>query len=110
MHPPIHTVMRLVENDMNYNGIKIPKGHFLCSGITVGHYNEAKFPEPHLFKPERHSIAEDGGEWTIGGVDIAQKSARNLYLPFGAGSSHINIQVVIAVSVNISPLFKTRLL
>lgn len=87
MHPPIHTVMRLVEQDMKTeDGLVVPKGHFLCSGITVGHYNEEKFPDSGRFIPERHAInAGESGEWTIGGVDIAQKSARNFYLPFGAG-------------------------
>jgi sterol 14-demethylase len=87
MHPPIHTVMRLVERDMKTEeGLTIPKGNFLCSGITVGHYNETKFPDPYRFYPERHALdTGDAGEWTIGGVDIAQKSAKNFYLPFGAG-------------------------
>jgi len=86
IHPPIHTVMRLVEQNLSFSGYDIPKGHFLCSGITVGHMNKTRFPEPEVFRPERHALQEaDAGEWTIGGVDIAQKSARNHYLPFGAG-------------------------
>lgn len=87
MHPPIHTVMRLVEKDMQTpDGLTIPQGHFLCSGITVGHYEASKFADPLVFRPERHALsAEESGEWTINGVDVAQKSARNHYLPFGAG-------------------------
>ncbi|KAJ3380334.1 Lanosterol 14-alpha-demethylase [Lobulomyces angularis] len=108
IHPPIHTVMRLVEQDLNYNGLTIPKGNFLCSGITVGHLDEVKYPDPLKFDPSRHVLLEESGEWTIGNVDIQQKSARNLYLPFGAGRhrcigehfAFIQLKTIVATIVN----------
>ncbi|KAI9335476.1 cytochrome P450 [Obelidium mucronatum] len=86
LHAPIHTIMRLVENDVEHKGMIIPKGHFICAAPQVSHLTESKFPEPYKFDPLRHMGSDEGsGEWTINGVDIAQKSARSLFLPFGAG-------------------------
>ncbi|KAJ3016662.1 UNVERIFIED_CONTAM: Lanosterol 14-alpha-demethylase [Siphonaria sp. JEL0065] len=86
LHTPIHTIMRLVENDVEHKGYTIPKGHFICAAPQVSHLTESKFPEPYKFDPLRHMGSDEGsGEWTINGVDIAQKSARSLFLPFGAG-------------------------
>ncbi|KAJ3120360.1 Lanosterol 14-alpha-demethylase [Physocladia obscura] len=87
LHTPIHTIMRFVENDVEYKGLIIPKGHFVCAAPQVSHLTESKFPEPYKFDPLRHLGSDEGsGEWTINGVDIAQKSARSLFLPFGAGN------------------------
>ncbi|KAJ3046631.1 Lanosterol 14-alpha-demethylase, partial [Rhizoclosmatium hyalinum] len=86
LHAPIHTIMRLVENDVEFKGMTIPKGNFVCAAPQVSHLTESKFPEPYKFDPLRHMGSDEGsGEWTINGVDIAQKSARSLFLPFGAG-------------------------
>ncbi|KAJ3154064.1 Lanosterol 14-alpha-demethylase [Geranomyces michiganensis] len=90
LHSPIHSVMRLVIQDVEYKGYTIPKGHFLCGSPSVSQYDPAKFPNPEKFDPSRWetpAAGEDGnvGEWNINGVDIAQKSARSSFLPFGAG-------------------------
>ncbi|KAJ3066734.1 Lanosterol 14-alpha-demethylase [Podochytrium sp. JEL0797] len=86
LHTPIHTIMRLVENDVEHKGMTIPKGHFVCAAPQVSHLTESKFPNATQFDPWRHMGSDEGsGEWTINGVDIAQKSARSLFLPFGAG-------------------------
>ncbi|KAJ3043887.1 Lanosterol 14-alpha-demethylase [Rhizophlyctis rosea] len=86
LHPPIHTVMRLVVKDVEFKGYTIPEGHFLCGSQGVSHMDPARFPEPEKFDPKRHMLnEEDAGEWTINGVDIAQKSAKSHFLPFGAG-------------------------
>ena len=86
LHPPIHTVMRKVEKDVSFKGYTIPKGHFLCVAPSVSQLDENRFPDPYAFKPGRFMNNDEGaGEWTINGVDIAQKSARSHFLPFGAG-------------------------
>ncbi|KAI8616458.1 cytochrome P450 [Chytriomyces sp. MP71] len=86
LHAPIHTIMRLVENDVQHKDYVIPKGHFICAAPQVSHLTESKFPEPLKFDPVRHVGSDEGaGEWTINGVDVAQKSAKSLFLPFGAG-------------------------
>ncbi|KAI8853223.1 cytochrome P450 [Chytridium lagenaria] len=86
LHAPIHTIMRKVEEDIEYKGQTIPKGHFLCAAPQVSHLDETRFPDPEKFDPYRHLNSDEGtSEWTINGVDIAQKSARSHFLPFGAG-------------------------
>ncbi|KAJ3117600.1 Lanosterol 14-alpha-demethylase [Phlyctochytrium bullatum] len=86
LHAPIHTIMRKVEEDIEYKGQVIPKGHFLCAAPQVSHMDENRFPDPEKFDPYRHVNSDEGSsEWTINGVDIAQKSARSHFLPFGAG-------------------------
>lgn len=42
----------------------------------TSHLDADKFPNPTKFDPTRHVDAAEGGEWTFGGVDIAQKSAK----------------------------------
>ncbi|RKO85284.1 cytochrome P450 [Blyttiomyces helicus] len=86
LHPPIHTVMRLVVNDVEHKGYTIPAGSFLCGSQAVSQMDPARFPDPEKFDPRRHLGSEEGsGEWTINGVDVAQKSAKSHFLPFGAG-------------------------
>jgi sterol 14-demethylase len=86
LHPPIHTMMRKVEKDLTYKGYTIPKGHFICGAPSVSQLDSKRFPEPMKFNPNRFSNSDEGsGEWTINGVDVAQKSAKSHFLPFGAG-------------------------
>ena len=86
LHPPIHTIMRKVEKDLSYKGVTIPKGHFICGAPSVSQLDPSRFPQPEAFMPKRFINNDEGsGEWTINGVDLAQKSARSHFLPFGAG-------------------------
>jgi cytochrome P450 len=86
LHAPIHTIMRKVEEDVEYKGYTIPKGHFLCVSPQVSQMDEVRFPDAKKFDPYRHVNSDEGaGEWTINGVDVAQKSAKSHFLPFGAG-------------------------
>jgi cytochrome P450 len=87
LHSPIHSIMRKVERDVTYKGMTIPAGHFLCAAPSVSQLDETRFPEPEKFIPSRFMNNDEGsGEWTINGVDIAQKSAKSHFLPFGAGT------------------------
>ncbi|KAI9337046.1 cytochrome P450 [Zopfochytrium polystomum] len=86
LHAPIHTIMRKVEEDVVYKDFVIPKGHFLCASPQVSQSDPAYWPDPDRFDPYRHmNSTEEQSEWTINGVDVAQKSARSPFLPFGAG-------------------------
>ncbi|KAJ1548241.1 Lanosterol 14-alpha-demethylase [Nowakowskiella sp. JEL0078] len=86
LNPPIHTVMRRMIKNTDYKGFTIPKGHNICGCASVSQLDEVRFQNPETFDPNRHINSTEGsGEWTIGGVDIAEKSAKSHFLPFGAG-------------------------
>ncbi|KAI8904122.1 cytochrome P450 [Gorgonomyces haynaldii] len=86
LHAPIHTIMRKVEKEIEFKGHTIPVGDFLCGSAQFSQMDEERFPDAEKFMPERFmNNTEGSGEWTINGVDIAQKSARSHFLPFGAG-------------------------
>ncbi|KAI8823610.1 cytochrome P450 [Fimicolochytrium jonesii] len=109
LHPPIHTIMRLVMRDVKYKGYTIPAGHFIAGSPAVSQMDPARFPDPEKFDPTRFTASADEGsaEWTINGVDIAQKSARSNFLPFGAGRhrcigeafAYVQIKTIIALFV-----------
>jgi cytochrome P450 len=94
LHPPIHTIMRKVEKDLTYKDMTIPKGHFICGSPSVSQLDPVRFPQPEAFMPKRFINNDEGsGEWTINGVDLAQKSARSHFLPFGAGKYFFSFQM-----------------
>lgn len=89
LHPPIHTVMRKVEAELEFKGYKIPPGHFLCGSAAFSQLDETRFENPTVFDPSRFSnVTEGNGEWSMNAANIAQKSAKSHYLPFGAGTAH----------------------
>jgi cytochrome P450 len=86
LHAPLHTLMRKVESELDYKGMKIPPGNFLCASPQFSQLNSERFTIPEKYEPTRFTNSTEGdGEWTINGVNIAQKSARSHFLPFGAG-------------------------
>ena len=87
LHPPIHTVMRKVEKDVVFkNQFNIPKGHFLCGSQAFSQLDPERFPDPFTFEPSRFiDNSEGNGEWSLLTANVAQKSARSHFLPFGAG-------------------------
>ena len=87
LHPPIHTVMRKVEKDISFkDSFTIPKGHFLCGSQAFSQLDPERFPDPQVFEPSRFiDNSEGSGEWSLLTANVAQKSARSHFLPFGAG-------------------------
>ncbi|TPX35246.1 hypothetical protein SmJEL517_g02250 [Synchytrium microbalum] len=85
LRPPIFQIMRTVLRDVEYKGYIIPKGHTICSSPAVSQLDPEKYPDPLKFDPTRHLEAAPSGEWKLTNFDIAEKSARSHYLPFGAG-------------------------
>ncbi|KAJ3126079.1 Lanosterol 14-alpha-demethylase [Nowakowskiella sp. JEL0407] len=86
LNPPIHTVMRKMTKTVQYKEFTIPKGHNICGCASVSQLEESRFPNPEQYDPYRHINSTEGvAEWTLNGVDIAEKSAKSHLLPFGAG-------------------------
>ncbi|KAH8398726.1 hypothetical protein KR222_001291, partial [Zaprionus bogoriensis] len=76
MHPPVPLVGRKLQSDFKYNHSKlgagvIPAGTEVLMGIIGTQNNPEIFPEPLLFKPERHASGE--------------RLANFAYVPFSAG-------------------------
>lgn len=87
INPPIIAIMRKVIQDVQYKDYIIPAGNYVCSSPAVGQHDERLYPEPKKFDPYRFFKKNESGasEWVYGGFDVAEKSAKSNYLPFGAG-------------------------
>lgn len=108
LHPPIHTVMRKVEKTIQFKEFVIPPGHFLCGSQAFSQLDPVRFPDPTKFEPKRFNNNTDGTEeWSLSAVNIAQKSAKSHFLPFGAGRhrcigeafAYIQIKSIVALFV-----------
>ena len=67
------------DEDLDYCGIKIPRGTTMSQSGYLLHMNPDAFPEPHEFHPERFLADE-----AYAGVDAAE--AQKHAVPFGRGS------------------------
>lgn len=73
--PPLIQVMRKVMVDMDCNGYKIPKGHYIAISPSATHHIPTLWTNPSDFNPERFN-----------GTDAEEsKGGQYPYLPFGAG-------------------------
>ena len=88
LRPPIVVILRKVIKDIEYKGYTIPAGHYIGGSPAVSQLDEEQYKDAEKFDPYRHfnKPDEEKSEWTINGVDIAEKSAKSHYLPFGAGA------------------------
>ncbi|ODQ51833.1 sterol 14alpha-demethylase [Saitoella complicata NRRL Y-17804] len=90
MHPPLHSIMRLVKAPIQVPGsdIIIPEGHFLMAAPGVTAVDPAHFPNPNTFTADRWSKKSadvDIEEKIDYGYGLVSKGAASPYLPFGAG-------------------------
>ena len=53
MHPPLSTLIRVVEQDFNYKGTIIPKGYRVVMSPGVAHKIAEVFPDPEKFDIHR---------------------------------------------------------
>mmetsp|Transcript_109276 Transcript_109276/g.204973 ORF Transcript_109276/g.204973 Transcript_109276/m.204973 type:complete len:502 (-) Transcript_109276:130-1635(-) len=53
MHPPLMLLMRTVEEDVPFNGYKIPRGSMVAVSPTVAGKLPEIFPNPDVFEPMR---------------------------------------------------------
>jgi len=73
LYPPGFIVDRVVENDCEINGIKIPKGIAVNFPIAGIHNDPEHWPEPEKFDPERFT------------ADNKSKRHPYAFIPFGMG-------------------------
>lgn len=113
LHPPLHSVMRKVMQDMHIPGTNyvIPEGYYVLAAPGVSAKDEANFPEPEKFLPKRWATSpmanEDNDEKVDFGYGLVSKGAKSPYLPFGAGRhrcigeqfAYVQIGVLIATFV-----------
>ena len=53
IHPPLSTLIRVVEEEFHYNGYVVPKGHRVVMSPGVAHKIAEVFPEPEKFDMHR---------------------------------------------------------
>ncbi|XP_034109440.1 cytochrome P450 4d8 [Drosophila albomicans] len=76
MHPPVPVLGRTLKNDFKYthstlgDGV-IPAGSEVIMGLIGMHHQEKYFPEPEVFRPDRH--------------DHEERTSSYAYVPFSAG-------------------------
>jgi cytochrome P450 len=55
LYPPIHIGNRIVAEDLEFQGYRIPAGRRLVYSIYLTQRHPEYWPEPEIFRPERHT-------------------------------------------------------
>ncbi|MGB8214736.1 MAG: cytochrome P450 [Anaerolineales bacterium] len=71
LYPPIHVGNRLSAEDLSFCGYDIPKGSRVMVSIYATHHDDAQWPKPERFDPDR---------FAPGNLHVPYS-----YLPFGGG-------------------------
>ncbi|MFK7907114.1 MAG: cytochrome P450 [Chitinophagales bacterium] len=77
IHPPLITVTRKTEKELEVEGYKIPKDTFVNAVFQVTHHDERTWTSPENFDPERFNSKRK-----------EQLKCPFSYAPFGAGKHH----------------------
>jgi len=107
MHPPIHSVMRYVRNDLIVPGTLsapskdsqyiVPKGHYVLASPAVSQVDKSLWLQPEEWMPSRWTDPEgqaqaafkqytdENGEKIDYGFGAVSKGTESPYQPFGAG-------------------------
>ena len=70
LHPIIPMVVRQLQQDVEVDGTRLPRGTSAGPSIILSHQDPAHFPEPERFRPERF---------------LEDKIQPNTWIPFGGG-------------------------
>jgi cytochrome P450 len=70
LHPIIPMVVRQLQDDVEIDGTRLPKGASAGPSIILSHQDPEHFPEPDRFRPERF---------------LEDKVQPNTWIPFGGG-------------------------
>lgn len=71
LHPIAVSMPRVVAEDLEIEGRRIPRGSRLFPAPAISHFREDLFPEPHLYNPSRF---------------LGRRISPFEYFPFGGGS------------------------
>lgn len=77
IHPPLITVSRKLERELEVNDLIIPKNTFVSVAFQVTHHDERTWSNPATFDPERFNKERN-----------EQSKCPFGYAPFGAGKHH----------------------
>jgi len=61
MHPPVTNIARVADEEVEVDGLKIPKDATFSISITAHHFNDEIWGDPELFRPERFSPENSEG-------------------------------------------------
>lgn len=77
IHPPLITVSRKLEKELEVNEIRLPKNTFVSLVFQMTHHDERTWTNPSKFDPERfNKVRNEQSKCPFG------------YAPFGAGKHH----------------------
>jgi len=77
IHPPLITVSRKLERELEVDNIRLPKNTFVSVVFQMTHHDERSWTNPSKFDPERFSkVRNEQSKCPFG------------YAPFGAGKHH----------------------
>jgi sterol 14-demethylase len=89
MHPPLHSLMRKVVQDLPVPNTKwhVPRGWYVLAAPGASAMDPQYFPNPDDFDPMRWAkrASDEDTEKIDYGYGLVSKGAASPYLPFGAG-------------------------
>jgi cytochrome P450 len=74
LYPPVWLIGRMAKEDVELDGVTIPKGAICIMSQYLMHHDERFFPDPDRFDPER---------WT---PERREERPKFCYFPFGGGA------------------------
>ncbi len=88
---PAPVVPKLAARDVEIMGHVIPAGSRILHLHGLAHFEEARYPDPHKFKPER---------WLDGSAERSNAFGGGVHLCLGMGVTRLYLPLTIAAVIN----------